>query len=152
GIARFRDNGNTQVLINKSDATYQLRVFGQARAAAWIQDPIILLASDITTKSTQLSSTALLNKLKVDSNANTLKSGQGNISIDLHSLEQLIPDAVVRAEVSTAISGENNLTETTGVDYTKLIPLLVSSLQEESDRNNRLASRILELEKAILER
>ncbi|MEL6390023.1 MAG: hypothetical protein AAFQ02_07655 [Bacteroidota bacterium] len=152
GIARFRDNGNTQVLIDKSDANFQLRVFGLARAEAWLGDPIVLLATEGTTKSNKLSSTDLLHQLKVDTKSNTLKSDQSNISIDLHSLEQLIPDAVVRAEVSTAISGENNITETTGVDYTKLIPLLVSSLQEESDRNDKLESRILELEKAILER
>jgi len=170
-IARFRDNGATQVEINRNANTYQLEVFGDAFASGgmWVNSDRTL-KRNIQKLNQGLQGLRKLKpstyKYKTADPQNVHLPEELQFGLIAQELKKVYPNLVRKSE------GPREMNETEGstnssvlsVNYNGLIPVLISSVQELDElsqsradevtalklENEGLKARIEKLEKAMV--
>jgi hypothetical protein len=151
-IARFRDNGNSVVVINETDEAYQLQVYGDIHASNVYTISDANYKTDISTLSSGLET---INKLKPRSYK--FKAPQNQLRQNLpeghhygvlaQELRSVLPNLV--KESATYDEAGNPTGNVLAVNYLELIPILIAANQELSAQLQEVTKSQVITQKAI---
>jgi hypothetical protein len=131
-IARFRDDGSTQVQINRGSANYQLQVFGDASASGMWTGSDRSLKTDIQPLRNTLNAIRQLNP----SAYYFKQSGEGldylpterQFGLMAQELASIFPNLVREARRLSETGRSDSMV--LHVNYTGLVPVLIAAVQE----------------------
>jgi len=153
GIARFRDNGFTQVEINPASYTYQFQVFGEAWTNGSWNTSDRKLKESIQPLNGALES---LKKLKPSTyhfkhaeNKSLNLPEELQFGLIAQELKEIFPNLV---KESSIINEEDEFNDTIhSINYTGLVPILIKSIQEMDQVIIEKENAIQSLQKQLVE-
>lgn len=140
-IARFRDNGSTQVEINRSASTYQLEVFGEAFTTGMWSTSDRRLKKDIEPMEGALEELKQLNPyayyFKRNQEKNSYLPEELQFGLVAQELQEIYPNLVRESDQLSETSSSSE--RTLSVNYIGLIPVLIASMQElDADKEREI--------------